>query len=527
MAFLNKMMGDAVNYGAPLAPRMSRKEQQLRLQQEQEEREKKIRRDAQFQGGQDKYSRLANPVLDYASGVAKDRQENGALSQNVTAYGVGEGVSDGVQYLQDNPSLGALGRSRNLVGLAEGATNFGRGVLGIEGETDFFDPVKARLNQSSIPESGVVNPQMSQGILDRLRAETGTGALTQYGLDANQLPERNMDTGALEQLGEAPYEHLLPKQTHVMPDGTVMDGAEHSDDSGVLSTDTTDASEPLLASDSKGIESNKDGVLSSIGKAVSVDRSGTATGNKRDATGLSVPRQKIDMSEMLMRVGGAISGSAADGALASINSGTNTYGAIQDENRAMEMQQYEADQKAYEAERDRESRLEIAKLNGTRMSAAMAKDAAKQTETYMQNEQRIGTLDTLIDDLTAAGDNISGPLDGTIFSLWDRARGNPEANLRLRMEDVRVNAALTKVEQTKGAISDREMSLFLSPMPKMTDGEGVWIDWMTMQRNIATRMNQVAKAGLDSSGTRYLNAVDKDAPLSAELEAYLAKYPPK
>jgi hypothetical protein len=193
----------------------------------------------------------------------------------------------------------------------------------------------------------------------------------------------------------------------------------------------------------------------------------------------------------------------------------------------MEMQQYESDQKAYEAERDRESRLEIAKLNGTRMSAAMAKDAAKQTETYMQNEQRIGTLDTLIDDLTAAGDNISGPLDGTIFSLWDRARGNPEANLRLRMEDVRVNAALTKVEQTKGAISDREMSLFLSPMPKMTDGEGVWIDWMTMQRNIATRMNQVAKAGLDSSGTRYLNAVDKDAPLSAELEAYLAKYPPK
>ena len=525
MAFLNKMMGDAVNYGAPLAPRMSRKEQQLRLQQEQEEREKKIRRDAQFQGGQDKYSRLANPVLDYASGVAKDRRENGALSQNVTAYGVGEGVSDGVQYLQANPSLGALGRSRNLVGLAEGATNFGRGVLGIEGETDFFDPIKARLDQSSIPESGVVNPPMSQGISDRLRAETGTGALTQYGLNANQLPERNMDTGALEQLGEAPYEHLLPKQTHVMPDGTVMEGAEHSDDSGVLSTDITDTSvstEPYVAATGTG-NSKKDGILSSIGEAASVDRSGTATGNKRDATGLSVPRQKIDMSEMLMRVGGAISGSAADGALASINSGTNTWGAIQDENRAMEMQQYEADQAAYENEENRK----VQRMTSGRLNAAAQTDAIEKRESFSKRNQRIGSLDMLIDDLTAAGDNVTGLWDGTGRALLDRATGDRNANLRLRLEDQRVDAALTKVEQTKGAISNREMDLFLSPMPKLTDSEEVWIDWMTMQRNVAAKMNQVASGGFDSTGTRYLNAVDEDAPLSPELEAYLAKYPPK
>jgi len=154
------------------------------------------------------------------------------------------------------------------------------------------------------------------------------------------------------------------------------------------------------------------------------------------------------------------------------------------------------------------------------------KDAIEKGDAFVTRSMRIDTIDSLITDLTAAGDTISGPIQGRVNNLYDRAMGNPEANIRLRMEDQRVDAALTKVEQTKGAISNREMDLFLSPMPKMTDGEEVWIDWLTMQRNVATKMNQIASGGIDANG-RYVNAVEEDAPLSPELEAYLAKYPAK
>jgi hypothetical protein len=498
------------------------------------------------------YFNHQSPVLDPVDQMARYHPITGALlpprnsANGISAHSIGQGVlGAGQQLANDIPKIGgAIADGANTVatGTSLGSQNFLRGLTDRDevSEEDMVD-----LNPNLV---GKYLGNAGRGLYDNFIKpvyETGYDATADLYDGALNLgsgimggdkvqeqfryrnePDPNVTVAepvADAEQEVAPILTQAAAETHVMPDGTVMQGAEHSDDSGVLSTDTTDASEPLLASDSKGIKSNKEGILSSIGEAVSVDRSGTATGNKRDATGLSVPRQKIDMSEMLMRVGGAISGSAADGALASINSGTNTWGAIQDENRAMEMQQYEADQAVYENEENRK----VQRMTSGRLNAAAQKDAIEKSDSFRARSQRIDSIDTLIDDLTAAGDGVSGLVDGTIMKYWDRARGNPESNLRLRMEEQRVNAALTMVEKTKGAISNREMDLFLSPMPKITDGEGLWIDWLTMQRNVAARMNEIAAGGLDSTGTRYLNAVDEDAPLSPELEAYLAKYPPK
>lgn len=496
---------------------------------------------------------LQSPVLDPVDQMARYHPITGALlpprnSANViSAHSIGQGVLDaGQQLATDIPRIGgAIADGANTVatGASLGSQNFLRGLTDRDevSEKEMVD-----LNPNLV---GKYLGNAGRGLYDNFikpvyetsydnTADFVDGALNLgsgiMGGDSvqEQFRYRNepdpKDTAAEpvadEEQEVAPILTQAAAETHVMPDGTVMEGAEHSDDSGVLSTDTTDTSvskEPYEAATTT--TTKKDGILSSIGEAASVDRSGTATGNKRDATGLSVPRQKIDMSEMLMRVGGAISGSAADGALASINAGTNTWGAIQDENRAMEMQQYEADQAAYENEENRK----VQRMTSGRLNAAAQKDAIEKQESFSKRKQRIGALDMLIDDLTAAGDNVTGLWDGTGRALLDRATGDRNANLRLRLEDQRVDAALTKVEQTKGAISNREMDLFLSPMPKLTDSEEVWIDWMTMQRNVAAKMNQVASGGFDSTGTRYLNAVDEDAPLSPELEAYLAKYPPK
>jgi hypothetical protein len=497
---------------------------------------------------------LQSPVLNPVDQMARYHPITGALlpprnsANGISAHSIGQGVlGAGQQLANDIPKIGgAIADGANTVatGTSLGSQNFLRGLTDRDevSEEEMVD-----LNPNLV---GKYLGNAGRGLYDNFIKpvyETGYDTTADFVDGALNLgsgimggdkvqeqfryrnePDPNATAAepvADEEQEVAPILTQAAAETHVMPDGTVMDGAEHSDDLGVLSTDTTDTSvskEPYVAATGTG-NSKKDGILSSIGKAASVDRSGTATGNKRDATGLSVPRQKIDMSEMLMRVGGAISGSAADGALASINSGTNTWGAIQDENRAMEMQQYEADQAAYENEENRK----VQRMTSGRLNAAAQKDAIEQKESFAKRNQRIGSLDTLIDDLTAAGDNVTGLWDGTGRALLDRATGNRNANLRLRLEDQRVDAALTKVEQTKGAISNREMDLFLSPMPKLTDSEEVWIDWMTMQRNVAAKMNQVASGGFDSTGTRYLNAVDEDAPLSPELEAFLAKYPPK
>jgi hypothetical protein len=495
---------------------------------------------------------LQSPVLDPVDQMARYHPITGALlpqrnsAKDISAYTIGQGVLDaGQQLATDIPRIGgAIADGANTVatGTSLGSQNFLRGLTDRDevSEEEMVD-LNPNLVGKYLRDGGrglydnFIKPVYETGY--DATADLYDGALNLgsgiFGGDEveEQFRYRNepdpnatvAEPVADEEQEVAPILTQAAAETHVMPDGTVMDGAEHSDDSGVLSTDITDTSVSKEPYEAATTTTKKDGILSSIGKAASVDRSGTATGNKRDATGLSVPRQKIDMSEMLMRVGGAISGSAADGALASINSGTNTWGAIQDENRAMEMQQYEADQAAYENEENRK----VQRMTSGRANAAAQKDAYKNRDSLRARSQRIDSIDTLIDDLTAAGDGVSGLVDGTIMKYWDRARGNPESNLRLRMEEQRVNAALTMVEKTKGAISNREMDLFLSPMPKITDGEGLWIDWLTMQRNVAARMNEIAEGGFDSTGTRYLNAVDEDAPLSPELEAYLAKYPPK
>jgi hypothetical protein len=215
---------------------------------------------------------------------------------------------------------------------------------------------------------------------------------------------------------------------------------------------------------------------------------------------------------MLIRTGGAITGASGDGALAAIGAGTNAYGGVMDENRRLEQVQYENDQKEYQAEEDRK----IQRMAARGGSAAAIKAAKEDEDMLLGNTAKVKIYDSLIDDLALAGDNVTGMWDGIGGKFLDNATGHPNANLRLRMQDVRVDAALAKVAQTKGAISDREMSLFLSPMPTMTSSEEVWIDWMTMQRNVTQILNDRM-----SGKTK----VETGSDLSSDLQAYANKYP--
>ena len=59
--------------------------------------------------------------------------------------------------------------------------------------------------------------------------------------------------------------------------------------------------------------------------------------------------------------------------------------------------------------------------------------------------------------------SLTGFFDSTFGAAWDNIVGNPEASARLLLKKLRVDDTLLSVAQTKGAISNKEMDLFMSP----------------------------------------------------------------
>ena len=494
MNYMNGILGDVVNYSSPDYQRtVSPAEQEEILKRERSTR----------QG-----YRPSAAARDFAL------QKKYIDSANYTANALGKDVRTG---------LGALGEGAQYVGtnvtnpmykglydgtadLGQGAVDFTRGVLGrdeqqVEGFR-YRDQKQPQVTPDGTPN---VNPNymgMPQG------------ALTQWAMDANTPSDSPYHT----EFPPAPNpldDSITPAQQSI---GVLAPGntgqALDSDTTGqALDSELTPETDPALTAKPAA------GILEKVGEAASVNQTGTTTSNKRDNTGLSVPKNRINLAEGLIRVGGAITGASGKGALAAIGAGTTAFGGIADENRALEMAQYEADQAAYESEEGRK----ISRMQARGLSAAQQKNAYTTEQAIAKSAASVGRYDSLINDLTSAGNNVSGWLDGTVGSFIDKATGNPNANLRLRMQQVRVDEALKNVAETKGAISDREMTLFLSPMPTMTDSEEVWIDWMTMQRNLASVLNTRLSGAMNADGTMS-SPTASDQALSAELQAYADKY---
>jgi hypothetical protein len=78
---------------------------------------------------------------------------------------------------------------------------------------------------------------------------------------------------------------------------------------------------------------------------------------------------------------------------------------------------------------------------------------------------------------------VTGLFDGTIKAWWDSLRGNPEAKTRLLLQKLKVDDTLLRIAQTKGAISNKEMDLFMSPAPSVgLDQESTWTAWINERK---------------------------------------------
>ena len=147
------------------------------------------------------------------------------------------------------------------------------------------------------------------------------------------------------------------------------------------------------------------------------------------------------------------------------------YGNIQDYNRQSEKEVFAIE----EARRVESQRRADAK--------AKAKKPKSGVDMILAQEG-VNELGTLIAALEQGG--LTGPMDGTVQAWLDRSGlrdyfvGNDEgakrAYYRQRLENFRVNEALAVTANTKGAISDKEMALFLAPIPATADTtEATWL----------------------------------------------------
>lgn len=160
--------------------------------------------------------------------------------------------------------------------------------------------------------------------------------------------------------------------------------------------------------------------------------------------------------------------------------------------------------------------------NGINQSDMTRKDAYRsaQAEAMQENMDLLNQYDAqdqqysnVLAKFAQYGDDVTGPMDGTAGSFFDSiGMGDSEREaFRYELRQTIVDNTLLNTAQTKGAISDREMALFQSGVPKMTDTEEVWKSWIkARQANLRQiryrlanniRVSQGADVGFDNTYT--------------------------
>lgn len=238
----------------------------------------------------------------------------------------------------------------------------------------------------------------------------------------------------------------------------------------------------------------------------------TLTGNARGSSRMpTIPDNRIGLGEGMLRVGGAMMQGANTGQ--GYSSAIDAYGNIMDYNRQADMERMQIEQARILEEQRRQDLLR--KMNATKAKAKKgdAESAAKALVS-LQNAQDV------LDGFDRR-DNVVGW--GSFFVRgWDKLTGDERENLRLKIETMKVDRVLANIAQTKGAISEKEMDIFMSDQPSWLDGEEIWRKWITdymaairvMHTNLAngTTVEDGASIGTmsDSGDYKILSVEDPD-----------------
>ncbi len=244
----------------------------------------------------------------------------------------------------------------------------------------------------------------------------------------------------------------------------------------------------------------------------------TVTQNKRDVTG-DLPSQ-ISGREMMLRMGLAGMRGATDGWGASMGAMGDQYGSMEDYNRGQSEKAFEIEESRRKAILDRQSAERIA-----------AEERQGDLPDMYELEDGIARFDLALGYLE--DENLTGFLAGTLGAVWDKATGSPRDARRLLLQQLKVDDALARVQKTKGAISNKEMELFLQPAPDLKSQESTWREWIMVRRNALVRIqNRVSTGNLlndseSASASQFASyekkMVDTDPEVSDLVNKYLAE----
>lgn len=274
---------------------------------------------------------------------------------------------------------------------------------------------------------------------------------------------------------------------------------------------------------------NENGVLNGIIESVGSDgTAGTGTNNKRQntATAEDIERKKQDkeerqkkmmaFAEMMGRYGGNIMNAGSRGGMAQVGAMGTTTAQIADLEREIAQQ---------EIDNNLATQQKLGGLSATERKANQ--EAYNEVQTTMTNNtQKIATFEGYIDALDRYGDGVTGPIIDKLGGKYIDAMtpgGEGRTMLRLGLEEVAVDKALQKIAQTKGAISDREMKLFLKPTPKLWMDEGVWKLYLQIEVETAKIINARLAGAKNADGT-LVNRIDADREMDAKLKALYDQY---
>ena len=144
----------------------------------------------------------------------------------------------------------------------------------------------------------------------------------------------------------------------------------------------------------------------------------SATGNARGSN--RMPNQKIGLGEAMMRMGGAglSAGAVSGGASAGYGAMLDSYGQIQDYNRAREMEAFEIEEARRKAIADRQARAQAAAAKANKGGAMAAPTAA-------YSEAALSAIQAVEDNLTEETWNPFTKTTGFFGNLFQAVPGTP------------------------------------------------------------------------------------------------------
>jgi len=209
---------------------------------------------------------------------------------------------------------------------------------------------------------------------------------------------------------------------------------------------------------------------------------GNFTNNTRSQTPLSItpPNQGIDFAERMVRMGAAGLGAMDRGPGAQMAAMGDTDGKIADYNRARSLELYEQS-------------LERQK--------AQAKTYEDDADTILKYDQTLAKFDRGLGYVQGQG--LTGPWDGFAQGFLDQVNGNEDAAKRLLLQELKVDDVLIRIAQTKGAISNKEMEIFMKPAPSVElSDERVWRTWIAEKaeamRSVRNKLAQRSGVALNT-----------------------------